>query len=639
MEQTKIVMDQLKAFDPEISKGLQQLFFNDKQEKVQKWQKLFEDPVFYPKYDIPLDAQRQLAYDRLKKVSEAKLFSIFDFNNDPKNLLTAHEMLGYTDGSLATKFTVQFNLFGGTLMATSTDRHMPFMKKVDDLTNMGCFCFSELGYGNNAPKMETTAHYDDKTKTFTIHSPTTLSQKYWITNGACHANQAIVFAQTIVKGKNEGVNPFIVRVRDDNMKPCAGVTIEDMGFKMGLNGIDNAKLKFNQVKIPRENMLNKINDVTEAGDFVSPIPKVTQRFFKVADRLLSGRLCIAAMCLSTCKMCLCVAVKYSQQRLGVGLSGESDTPIMAYQLQQNALMPLIARTAVLNFGYNDAKDLFANPTGREFEQIKTFCVVKTMVGWHLQNAATVCRERCGGGGFTAHAQLHQGIAGAHSGMTAEGDNRVLMQKVVKDILADLQQKRHRLPAMTKCPRKGIPSQDFITDLETLTNLIYYREHAEIKNMTDILKKKIMEEGKKFFDVWMYEVSDEIQNLATAFGERIFLEGALNRLNAAKSDKLKEVLFKTIRLHCLHQLKENLGWYLMNGVINAKAAKYVDADYQQAVKALVPHINDIIEAYDYPRIAAMNAPIARDYVKFNEQPDSENVNAAGGLFDFKKGPKL
>lgn len=72
-------------------------------------------------------------------------------------------MLAAVDGSLATKFTVQFNLFGGTLIALHTDRHNDFLKKVDDLTNMGCFCFTELGYGNNAVEMETTATYDEKT--------------------------------------------------------------------------------------------------------------------------------------------------------------------------------------------------------------------------------------------------------------------------------------------------------------------------------------------------------------------------------------------------------------------------------------------------------------------------------------------
>lgn len=102
-------------------------------------------------------------------------------------------------------------------MALHTSRHLPFMKKVDSLENMGCFCFTELGYGNNAPKMETTATYDEHTCEFTINSPTTASQKYWITNGACHANWAIVFAQTIVKGKNEGVNSFLVQIRDENM--------------------------------------------------------------------------------------------------------------------------------------------------------------------------------------------------------------------------------------------------------------------------------------------------------------------------------------------------------------------------------------------------------------------------------------
>jgi acyl-CoA oxidase len=62
-------------------------------------------------------------------------------------------MLGQIDGSLVTKFTVQFNLFGGTLTGLYSQRHLPIMKEVDSLKNMGCFCFTELGFGNNAPEM------------------------------------------------------------------------------------------------------------------------------------------------------------------------------------------------------------------------------------------------------------------------------------------------------------------------------------------------------------------------------------------------------------------------------------------------------------------------------------------------------
>ncbi len=42
---------------------------------------------------------------------------------------------------------------------------------------------------------------------------------------------------------------------------------------------------------------------------------------------------------------------------------------------------------------------------------------------------------------TAHARIVEGLAGVHSGMTAEDDNCVLMQKIVKDILADTKKKR------------------------------------------------------------------------------------------------------------------------------------------------------------------------------------------------------
>ena len=160
-----------------------------------------------------------------------------------------------------------------------------------------------------------------------------LSQKYWITNGFRHSNAALVFGQTIVDGKNEGVGAFLVPIRDKNMKEMAGVQINDMGVKMGVNGVDNAALTFDNVRIPRENMMNKVTDVNDKGIFSSPVKGIQSRFFKVTERLLSGRLCIASMCVGAQRSCLYIAITYAKQRLAVGPKGQSDTPIFAYQLQ------------------------------------------------------------------------------------------------------------------------------------------------------------------------------------------------------------------------------------------------------------------------------------------------------------------
>ena len=42
-------------------------------------------------------------------------------------------------------------------------------------------------------------------------------------------------------------------------------------------------------------------------------------------------------------------------------------------------------------------------------------------------------ERCGGQGYLAVNQFGEAIGGAHAGITAEGDNRVLWQKVTKEV--------------------------------------------------------------------------------------------------------------------------------------------------------------------------------------------------------------
>ena len=89
---------------------------HDNYETRKKWKEFTKDDIFKPRFDISIHDAKVLAFERLKIVAKNKVFSAFDFKNNPLNVFANHEMAALVDHSMATKITVQLNLFGGTVV-------------------------------------------------------------------------------------------------------------------------------------------------------------------------------------------------------------------------------------------------------------------------------------------------------------------------------------------------------------------------------------------------------------------------------------------------------------------------------------------------------------------------------------------
>lgn len=129
--------------------------------------------------------------------------------------------------------------------------------------------------------------------------------------------------------------------------------------------IKNEK-RFDTVKIPRTNMLSSYAEVEKGGNYRwkagAKAPGLRERFLRLADQLLSGRLCISSMMIGATKVITTISTRYMLTRMGVGPSGKSDTPILDYQLCQHEVFPLIARCYATQFYHNYVKRRYAERT-------------------------------------------------------------------------------------------------------------------------------------------------------------------------------------------------------------------------------------------------------------------------------------
>ena len=190
---------------------------------------------------------------------------------DPGANVAGFETVAFGDLSLLVKFGVQFGLWGGAVQQLGTERHHErYLRPTASLELPGCFAMTEAGHGSDVQQLQTTATYDPDAGEFVIDTPQDEAHKEYIGNAACHGRMAAVFAQLIVAGEAHGVHCLVVPLRDEDGHVRDGVRIEDCGEKMGLNGVDNGRIWFDGVRVPREALLNRYGDVDEDGRLLEP---------------------------------------------------------------------------------------------------------------------------------------------------------------------------------------------------------------------------------------------------------------------------------------------------------------------------------------------------------------------------------
>src|SRR5690606_38202462 len=200
---------------------------------------------------------------------------------------------------------------------------------------------------------------------------------------ALHSKMATVFAQLIVDGKNEGVHAILVPLRIEKHEEFEGITIEDNGYKLGLNGVDNGKIWFNNVRVPRENLLNKYGEIREDGTYFSSIKNPNKRFFTMLGTLVGGRICVARGALGGAKMALSIAVKYALNRrqFNDSIKVQEDL-IMDYPTHQLRLTPRVASAYVYHVTLEEMMKRYSDDSQPDKRKIETQVAgLKSIITW------------------------------------------------------------------------------------------------------------------------------------------------------------------------------------------------------------------------------------------------------------------
>jgi acyl-CoA oxidase len=546
--------------------------------------------------------------------------------------ITGFEELVTADPSLQIKAGVQWGLFASAVLQLGTAyHHDKFLPDIMSLKVPGAFAMTETGHGSDVASVATTATYDVESEEFVIDTPFRGAWKEYLGNAGQHGKAATVFAQLITNGVNHGVHCFYVPIRDDNGEFLPGIGGEDDGLKGGLNGIDNGRLHFTGVRVPRTNLLNKYGDVAEDGSYTSPIDSPGRRFFTMLGTLVQGRVSLDGSAAAVSAMALKIAITYGNQRRQFTAASDTDEEvILDYQRHQRRLLPRLATTYAMNFAHDEFLVKFdsvfsgAADTDADRQDLETLAAsLKPLSTWAALDILQEAREACGGAGFIAENRLTGLRADLDIYVTFEGDNNVLLQLVAKRLLTDYSARFKNADAGALARyvvettankayhgfglrRLGQTVADFGSTGRSVANLRDTNTQREL--LTDRVETMIAAIATKLRPASRLSKAaaaalfnsqqNELIEAARAHAELLQWEAFTRALDKVEDAGTKQVLTWLRDAFGLGLIEKHLAWYLMTGRLSPQRAQAVTAYIDRLLTRLRPHAGDLVDAFGY-----------------------------------------
>jgi len=522
------------------------------------------------------DDQRRLTNLLLFKLVKKFPVSLHDFRSRPWDLTALFILTGLTQRSVSTKIAVHFFLYGKSILALGTDKHLRFVENALSLKDLGCFALTELSHGSNVQGCLTNAVFDERRKDFVLYTPHERGMKFWIGNAAQTANMAVIGANLIVKGKDYGIHMFVVEIRDrvtHNLLP--GVTIGDCGEKMGLNGVDNGFMFFRGLRVSRDALLNKITDVDEHGNVTSKFEYKSKRFAVQLSALSDGRVKVGTMSCMVSVKSVCIALRFAAVRRQFGKEKYKELPIIEYPSMRNRLLPLLALAIVPLFSARKINNLwyenaskFADPKNGELKELHALIsIIKPLTSEWTTACLSECRKAMGGLGYSWYAEVPKMISDIHIMTTWEGDNNVLLQQVSKFILAELNKQSNSgqpspFPTLQYLADPELDHfkltvkdpQDF-NSLQTLHQLMKVRAKRAAVNAASALASRLLT-GEDAFDAWNSATPFDLDVAAKTYGELYIFEEAMAKVLQCPEPRNKSFLHSLLVIFAVNRFKDN-----------------------------------------------------------------------------------